>query len=253
MENAIFYCRGRSGAIGYAEEFLRNAGMEVICTPSNQSKYLLLDVPSFRPDEKLRDGSSLECLLSSLPEDITVIGGGLTHPALQGYRCVDLLRDPQYLAKNAYLTAECALDVAMPYMTIALRDCPVAILGWGRIGKCLAKIFGALGSKVSIAARKEGDLASIQSLGYQAMSYPEFKQQLGQFRLIFNTVPALVLEEADIKNAHPRCVKIDLASITGIEGEDVIQARGLPGLHIPEESGCLIASTALRLLKEAGL
>ena len=65
MENAIFYCRGRSGAIGYAEEFLRNAGMEVICTPSNQSKYLLLDVPSFRPDGKLRDGSSRECLLSS--------------------------------------------------------------------------------------------------------------------------------------------------------------------------------------------
>ena len=74
MKNATFYCRGRSGAIGYAEEFLTEAGMEVISSPSNQTRYLLLDVPSFRPDGKLRDGSSLECLLSALPEDITVIG-----------------------------------------------------------------------------------------------------------------------------------------------------------------------------------
>lgn len=224
--------------------------MEVISSPSNQTRYLLLDVPSFRPDGKLRDGSSLECLLSALPEDITVIGGGLTHPALQGYRCIDLLRDPQYLAENAYLTAECALDVAMPYMAVALRGCPVAILGWGRIGKCLAKLLGALGAKVTVTARKKDDLASIHSLGYEALDYEALRQQLGLFRLIFNTVPAMVLQEGDMKKAHPRCVKIDLASFSGMEGEDVIQARGLPGMHLPEESGHLIAATALRLIKE---
>ena len=253
MMNAIFYCRGRSPAIGYAQEYLRQQGLEVTTTPSNQVKYLLLDVPSLRSDGKLRDGSSLECLLAVLPEDVTVIGGGLTGPVLQGHGCIDLLRDPEYLAKNAYLTAECALDVAMPYLSVGLRGCPVLILGWGRIGKCLAKLFGALGAKVTVTARKAEDLACITSLGYRALGYGELPEALSPFRLILNTVPAPVLNEQQLKKAHMRCVKIDLASVPGLEGEDVIQARGLPGIHLPEDSGYLIAQTALRLLKEGTL
>ena len=46
------------------------------------------------------------------------------------------------------------------------------------------------------------------------------------------------------------CVKIDLASKPGIEDEDVIIARGLPGIHFPESSGKLIADTLLRLCQE---
>ena len=43
---------------------------------------------------------------------------------------------------------------------------------------------------------------------------------------------------------------MDLASKKGIAGNDVIWARGLPGIHAPEESGALIARTILDLLKE---
>ena len=42
-------------------------------------------------------------------------------------------------------------------------------------------------------------------------------------------------------------MKIDLASEKGLGGEDVIWARGLPGIHAPESSGRLIAETCLRL------
>ena len=40
---------------------------------------------------------------------------------------------------------------------------------------------------------------------------------------------------------------IDLASKLGIEAEDVIWARGLPGKDAPETSGDLIARTVIRL------
>jgi hypothetical protein len=43
------------------------------------------------------------------------------------------------------------------------------------------------------------------------------------------------------------CVKIELASKDGMEGDDIIIARGLPGIHLPESSGELIAETFLRL------
>ena len=47
-------------------------------------------------------------------------------------------------------------------------------------------------------------------------------------------------------------MKIDLASVKGMEGGDVIWARGLPGKDAPESSGVLIGKTVLRLaMKEA--
>jgi hypothetical protein len=42
-------------------------------------------------------------------------------------------------------------------------------------------------------------------------------------------------------------VKIELASSPGLEGDDVIEALGLPGKYAPETSGKLIARTILRL------
>jgi hypothetical protein len=46
---------------------------------------------------------------------------------------------------------------------------------------------------------------------------------------------------------------IDLASRQGIDHEDVIIARGLPGIHFPESSGILIAKTFLQYYKEAAI
>ena len=42
-------------------------------------------------------------------------------------------------------------------------------------------------------------------------------------------------------------MKIELASKAGMVGDDIIPARGLPGIHMPESSGELIAKTFLRL------
>ena len=41
-----------------------------------------------------------------------------------------------------------------------------------------------------------------------------------------------------------------LASQQGIEGEDVLIARGLPGKEAPESAGRLIAETVLKLCAE---
>jgi hypothetical protein len=65
-----------------------------------------------------------------------------------------------------------------------------------------------------------------------------------RYRVIFNTVPTLLLEQTS-----SRCLKIDLASVPGIAGEDVIHARGLPGKKAPESSGELIARRLLQLMK----
>ena len=94
-----------------------------------------------------------------------------------------------------------------------------------------------------------------QALGYGAKSPDQLSHCLMCYRIIFNTVPAPILSEEQIANCQDSCIKIDLASVLGIAGTDVIWARGLPGKDAPESSGVLIAKTILRLIagKEAFL
>lgn len=245
VKNAVVFAAGSTPACRYAQKTLSAAGVTVMNCPTEDVTHLLLDVPSLNPEGQLRGGGRLEDVLKVLKKDVTVCGGNLNHPALAGYRTLDLLRNDDYLAQNAWITAECALDVAMPYMTVTLRGCPVLILGWGRIGKCLAHLFNSIGANITVAARKEADRAMIRALGMKAA---DFEGNLSDYRLIFNTVPAPVLRRSRMAQCRPDCVKIDLASRPGMEDDEVIHARGLPGIHVPESSGKLIAETLLNLL-----
>lgn len=252
MDEKLILCAGSSPAARYACGFLKDLGFRVAKAPSEKVTHLMLDVPSFEANGQLRFGGAVEKLLEQLPNGIVVCGGNLNHPALNGYQKMDLLKDDTYLAQNAYITAECALDVAFPYLSITLRDCPVLILGWGRIGKCLGQLMRSIGADVTIAARKESDRAMIEALGCRAEDMQSLIPGLKYFRLIFNTIPELILTQADMNGCHPECVVIDLASKPGIASEDVITARGLPGIHMPESSGLLIAKSLVRLFQREG-
>ena len=162
---------------------------------------------------------------------------------------MDLLQDPFYLAKNAAITAECALKVAGPLLKTGFRESPALILGWGRIGKCLAATLQSLGATVSVAARKETDRNILRALGYNTEDPTRMLRSHCDYRVIFNTVPAMVVDTDKAANcAHS--LKIELASIPGMAGDDVVSALGLPGKMGPESSGQLIADTIIRLLKE---
>ncbi len=244
-KNLICIC-GSTAACRYAGTYLKKLCLPLTDQPGPDVGHLLLDVPSFGPEGQLRGGGRLDEILAALPNDVRIYGGNLTHPLLKNYATVDLLQDAAYLAQNAYITAECALDVALPYLTVTLRHCPVLIIGWGRIGKCLGQLLKAIGADVTIAARKENDRAMIQALGYTAVDIYNLPNILNQFRLIYNTAPAPILSTEDTNQCREDCVCIELASTDGIRHENVITARGLPGIHLPESSGILIAETFMR-------
>lgn len=244
MENVLIYPAGTTDACRYAAGFLHNRRIPIVDHPTPEVTHLLLDVPSFGGNGNLRNGTSLERLLEMLPPSITVAGGNLNHPALAHYRTVDLLQDEAYLAVNAAITADCALQAAYPLLSTTLADSPALIIGWGRIGKCLARMLKALGCPVTVAARKESDRAMLRALHYEAVDMMQMADALPKFRLIFNTAPEPVLSAGQLKVCGSS-VKIDLASRRGLEGEDVVWARGLPGIHAPESSGRLIAQTLL--------
>lgn len=248
MNNFLILSVGRTPSAAYARVRLEAQGVPVTETPSPDVTHLLLDVPSFEDSGKLRGGAALEVLLDLLPERITVCGGALIHPALEKYDTIDLLKDPDYLAENAYITAEAALNIALPRLPRLLRGCEVLILGWGRIGKCLAQLLKSTGATVTVAARQSAHRSMLRALGYHAVDIPALERALPYCHIIFNTVPQMLLPEHSLMLCRDDCIKIDLASLPGMSGPGVITARGLPGLHKPESSGELIAQTLTRLI-----
>lgn len=245
MKSPLIYPIGCGDACRFAEGFLKKAGFAVTDHPAPEVTGLLLDVPSFRTPGILPNGQPLTEILDRLPPDITVIGGNLS--AVEGVKTMDLLKDEEYLAENAAITAQCALSLASRSLQTVLNDTPTLIIGWGRIGKCLARYLSALGGTPTICARREAHRGILNALGYRAAAPEQLPGMLPQFRLIFNTVPARVLEDCTLCKS---CLKIDLASVPGLLGEDVVSARGLPGKMAPESSGKLICRSVARLWKE---
>jgi len=236
-----FYSPGGTDALVYAIQLLHDSGIEFLPCPDETVTHLLLPVPSFDPDGHIKGGGSLEKLLQQLSDHVVIIGGNLDRAELAAYQTVDLLHDPEYVTQNASITAYCAIRLAATMLPITWQDLPVLVVGWGRIGKCLAQLLKQLGVQVTVAARKESDRAMLAALGYAAVDTQKIDTK--DYRVIFNTAPVMVLPECPGK-----ALKIDLASKPGIGGKDILQARGLPGKDAPESSGALIAKTVLRLI-----
>ncbi|MBR4972726.1 MAG: NAD-binding protein [Oscillospiraceae bacterium] len=228
MEQIVFSTYGASPALTYARKYLESWGYPISPDPGDAT-HLLLPVPSFDDNGNIKGGGDLP----QLRQGATVFGGNL--PMLQNPK-VDFLQDPFYLEENAAITARCAMKYAPIQPGV-----PVLLIGWGRIGKHLAALLQQAGADVTVAVRKASHLQRLTELGFQAVYLQDMKPR--QYDVVFNTAPASVLFAGECKED---AVLIDLASVSGIFGKGVIWARGLPGKDAPEESGALIAKTALR-------
>lgn len=241
MMNCLIYAVKGSPSLDHAVHELKKRGISFADAPCAGVTHLLLPVPCRLSKEDLTE------ILEQLPKSVTVLGGFLDRPELANYRCLDLLKDPRYLAKNAMITAYCALGLAQKEMNVTWEDCPVLVLGWGRIGKCLGSLLKSLGAQVSIAARKDADLAMIAALGCDGRDIGRLDYILRRYRVIFNTVPFPVLSRAQTALCREDCILIELASKPGMDAPNIIDGRGLPGKIAPESAGKLIARTVLAL------
>ena len=225
MSDLNVCCTPVSPAMEYAAIWLRGAGITVTEATTQETTHFLLPVPT-------------RCF-DTLPENVVIVGGNLH--CLPGYAVIDLLKDPQYLVENAAITARCAVKL----VDADWRGLPVLVLGWGRIGKYLARELREFGAEVTIAARKAGDLETAAALGYGRIPLLDVKQALSRFRVVFNTIPAMVLPLGVWDGTA-----VELASKPGMSGGNIVDGKGLPGRLAPEASGELIARRFLALVKE---
>ena len=163
----------------------------------------------------------------------------------------DLIKNEKLAILNSISTAEGAIEVAMKETDTIIHGSNVLILGFGRIGKVLAKKLQGLSANVTCAARKQEDLAWIKAYGYKAININELGKELEHFDIILNTVPHLVLTKEKIQYLNKKCLIIELASNPGgidrKEAENykikVVEALALPGKVAP--------TTTAEFIKEA--
>ena len=171
----------------------------------------------------------------------------------RGWRLLRVLKDEAYTRENAALTAEGALHAAASRMDRALLGSQCLVIGYGRIGKALTRLLRYMGAGVAVAARRE---ESRREAGENSVPIQFIPQALPRMDAVFNTVPAQILGEKELKRAKPGCVLIDLASTPyGIDREAAkalglraFLESGLPGRYCPVSA----AETLLNYIEREG-
>ena len=172
----------------------------------------------------------------------------------------DYTKNEVFAIKNAYLTAEAAIALAISRSEKSLVNAPVLIVGFGRIGKALKRLLEPFTRDITVCVRNEAAAGYAACEGASAIGFESLKS-CEKYSFIFNTVPHPVFNEAELKSIDKDTLLIDLASFPG--GVDkhfakhfeinLIEARGLPGKYSPEAAGKIVAETIINIIKEEGL
>lgn len=206
---------------------------------------------------------SLSDCLSACRRDALIFGGKVSLELQQlansfGLVVHDYLEREEMAVLNAVPTAEGAVELALSERATTLWESRCLITGFGRCAKTLALLLKGFGAKVTIAARKEGDLAFARTLGFQTVPIAELVSALPEQEIIFNTVPQLIFDCDTLKSVSSDCLMIDLASRPGgiafdtarEQGFKVIWALSLPGKIAPITAGNIICDTILHMVKQ---
>ena len=171
---------------------------------------------------------------------------------------IDIMKREELAVLNTIATAEGTIQVAIENTNKILHGSKVLILGFGRIGKVLARKLAGLSAKVTCAARKDEDLAWIRAYGHMETNINAIGENLSEYDVIINTVPHLVLTSEKIKYVKDDCLLVDLAPNPG--GIDkkaakdknlkLIWALALPGKVAPVTTAEFIKDTVYNILKE---
>ena len=176
---------------------------------------------------------------------------------LKGAKLFDYAARDDFAVLNAVPTAEGALECAMSAYEGTIAGSRALVVGFGRIGKVLARLLKAVGADVTVSARNTTDAAYIRALGYRFVNTEELREIRG-YDLVFNTVPARIFNEELLKNTDRHTLLTDLASLPGgVDFEaasalriDAQRALSLPGKCAPESAGIILGQTVHSILHD---
>lgn len=133
--------------------------------------------------------------------------------------------DTELMLLRGPAIVEGALQVAIQHTDITLHAARIGIVGYGNVGRLLARTLVLLGAEVHLFARNRVQRADSYTAGCRAHELDELPAEAGSLDMIVNTVPVALVGEAVLRALPPSAFVMDLAAPPG--GVDLAAARRL--------------------------
>lgn len=280
MNDNIFLILGGDNRSLYLGEYLENQGLKVCyyafnhteCYNSleeamNSSDIIIVPLPFTKDRLTLNtplfdDKVLISDILALLSHKKTVFGGQLPKSfceELESRNCpyCDYFLLDELAIYNAVPTAEGVVQVLIEELPITIHGMKCGVLGYGKVGKVLAKTLSSLGAEVTVFARKQSSFAEIYASSMRYKSFDDLATETNDFDALINTVPVKVMGGAQLSKLNPDCVLVEVASAPfGIDFQaakerafKVIKAGSLPGKVAPKTAGEIIGRSILPMIK----
>ncbi|MCT2342961.1 dipicolinic acid synthetase subunit A [Niallia taxi] len=225
---------------------------------------ILLPIPGIATNGKAESKfSSEEIVLTEnmfrqTKEDCKIYSGIIT-PFLEyikkttGRSIISIFSRDDVAILNSIPTAEGTLKIAIEETDYTIHGSNVVVLGFGRVGMTVARLFAAVGAIVSVAVRETADKARVQEMGLKPILFNTLSEEIATQNICINTVPFHVVTKELIDAMSAQAFIIDLASKPGgtdfayaeEKGIKAIHALGLPAKVAPTTAGEIIADIVL--------
>ena len=225
-----------------------------------EASVILLPIPTSR------DGIHLAGSTLTLDEVIAGVGGGdvvvgysipdekKEYITSRGGRVCDVSLDEDFLDENALISAVGTLEYILSVSRRAPMDMHVGIVGYGRIGRHLARILLFLGAKVRIYTSKNVTRVALGRIGVETreINYDSpVLEDMGDLDVLVNTAPS-PLGECFAGGKIPRglCV-IEVASGNNFVGVDgIVKLPSIPERSYPKSAGRAYFHAIQRYMRE---
>ncbi|NIK10840.1 dipicolinic acid synthetase subunit A [Alkalibacillus almallahensis] len=247
-----------TGVISITEQQVDHTTIDFVVLPiSGVDEEGFVDTHFRRPSIQLSDE-----WFTSFSDDCTVFTGIMTpylNQLSESSIAITALMNRDDLAiYNSIPTAEGAIMLGIQHTDVTLHDANVVVLGYGRVGKTIAKSFQGLGSRVSVYARSDADLARIYETHATPITYDQLLNAASTAHLMINTIPKLVVTPEVIQKLPTSCFILDLASKPGgvdfrfakKRGIETMLAPSLPGLVAPKTAGKMLAHVIQMIIQD---
>ena len=211
-------------------------------TPFSKSKIKIVDIAKFVKGKTFIAGRIEDELYEQFKET----------------KVIDLLKREELTVLNTISTAEGAIQIAMEESTKTLHGSKILVMGFGRVSKILSNMLKGIGADVYCETRTTVNCAWIKAYGYKPILLDELDNTLGNFDIIVNTIPHIILTKEKLKLLKRDSLIIDIASNPGgVDrnaakeiGIKLIWALSLPGRVAPITSAEFIKETLENILKD---
>lgn len=182
-------------------------------------------------------------------------------PRAHNNKIIDYYAREELSVLNAVPTAEGAVEIAMHELPVTVFGMKAGVVGYGRVGRVLAKLLIALGAEVTVFARAADARAWARIYGCRAADIPDLPVLAKELLCLFSTVPAPIITAKTLVALPDGALVIDLASSPGgvdlaaaeKAGVRTISALSLPGRVAPDSAGRIIAETIENILFQEGI